>query len=284
MVGDGGGRHVGEMSRFAHVHVFDTLADREPGHAVAQLNSGWFLRAPDARVPVRTVGVTKAPVRTMGGMTLLPDATLVEVTAENTAVLLLSGGDTWFDEVHAPVIERARALLSAGVLVAGICGATMRLARDGLLDQRPHTSDNLDALKATCPAYRGEAFFQQAPAVTDGPLITASGLAPLDFAYHILERLEVMSPAALQSWFDLYRTRKPEHYFALMKAIPHPTCPPRRQFEKPRRCPPCDSKDGLTAPPMNGDSVLRAVSAIVSRENPTPPISSLSVSGSAALK
>jgi putative intracellular protease/amidase len=208
----------GGMKRFVQVYVFDTLADWEPGHAIAELNSGRFLK-PEARIPVRTVGRTNDPVKTMGGLRLLPDTTLDQVTPDNTAVLLLSGGTTWFEPVHAPVVEKARALLAGGVLVAAICGATMRLARDGLLDSRAHTSDNLDALKATCPSYRGEAFFKQAPAVTDGNLITASGLAPLDFAYHILKKLEVMTAEALQAWFKLYQTRQPEFFFALMQAV-----------------------------------------------------------------
>ena len=38
----------------------------------------------------------------------------------------------------------------------------------------------LDYLKAT--GYGGEAFYENRPAVTDGNVITASGIAPLEFA------------------------------------------------------------------------------------------------------
>jgi putative intracellular protease/amidase len=211
------------MTKHADVYVFDSLADWEPGHTVSELNSGRFLKSPDARVPVRTVGLTRDPVRTMGGLKVVPDITVDQVNPQDTALLLLSGGDTWLEPVHAPVIEKARELLAAGALVAAICGATLRLAQDGLLDQRPHTSDNLDALVALCPSYRGKAFFKQAPAITDGNLITASGLAPLQFAHHILKKLDVMTPQALEAWLSLYQTREPKHYFELMKAVAQPT-------------------------------------------------------------
>lgn len=207
------------MKKYADVYVFDTLADWEPGYTVAELNSGRFLKSPEARLPVRTVGPTRAPVKTMGGLTLVPDITLDQVNPKDTALLLLAGGDTWFEPVHDPVIEKVRELLAAGVLVAAICGATMRLAREGLLDDRPHTSNNLDAIKATCPSYKGEARFKQDPAVTAGNLITASGLAPLEFAHHIFKKLDVMTPQALEAWLGLYQTRTPEKYFALMQAV-----------------------------------------------------------------
>jgi putative intracellular protease/amidase len=211
---------IGTMSKYAHLYLFDTLADWEPGHAIAELNSGRFLKSPAARVPVRTVGLTTARVRTMGGVTLVPDVTVTEVTAENTAVLLLSGGDTWLEPLHAPMIAKARELLAANAVVAAICGATMGLARGGLLDDRRHTSNDLDALKAMCPTYKGEAHYQQEPAVTDGNLITASGLAPAEFAHQILKKLDVMSPQALAAWLGLYQTREARYFHALMAAIP----------------------------------------------------------------
>jgi hypothetical protein len=74
-------------------------------------------------------------------------------------------------------------------------------------------------LDEACPSYRGEAFYKQEPAVTDGNLITGNGVAPLDFSFHILKKLEVMTPPALEAWFDLFRTHRPESFFALMKAV-----------------------------------------------------------------
>jgi len=71
-------------------------------------------------------------------------------------------------------------------------------------------------LQAVSPNYKGEAFYISAPAVTDGNLITATGLTPLEFAHEALKYLDVMNPQTLNAWFKLYQTRDPKYFFALM--------------------------------------------------------------------
>jgi hypothetical protein len=56
--------------------------------------------------------------------------------------------------------------------------------------------------------------------VTDGNLITASGLAPVEFAYHIFRSLDVMAPATLEAWHGLFTTLQPEYFYALMRSLP----------------------------------------------------------------
>jgi hypothetical protein len=51
-------------------------------------------------------------------------------------------------------------------------------------------------------------------------LITASGLAALDFAYTILKRLDVFLPATLEAWYKLYQMREAPYFFALMNSLP----------------------------------------------------------------
>jgi hypothetical protein len=74
-------------------------------------------------------------------------------------------------------------------------------------------------LKAVCPKYSGEQFYCQEPAVTDGKLITASGIAPLEFAYQILKNLDIFLPQTLESWYKLYLTREAKYFYALMESI-----------------------------------------------------------------
>ena len=76
--------------------------------------------------------------------------------------------------------------------MAAICGATAGLARGGLLDDRRHTSNAREYLAAT--GYGGGALYQDEPAVTDGDLITAASMAPLEFAHHIFRRLDLTPP------------------------------------------------------------------------------------------
>jgi putative intracellular protease/amidase len=140
-------------------------------------------------------------------------------------LVVLPGADTWLEPAQAPVIGKVRDLLEKGSLVAAICGATLGLANAGLLDNRPHTSNDPAALKMFCPGYRGERFYRSEPAVTDRNLITASGLAPVEFAYHIFARLDVMAPVTLDTWHGLFTTRKPDCFYALMQSIPWPPGP-----------------------------------------------------------
>jgi hypothetical protein len=70
------------------------------------------------------------------------------------------------------------------------------------------------------PTYRGEARYVHEPAVFDRGLITASGVAPLEFTREILKKLDVMAPATLDSWYRLYMTHDATHFFALMGSLP----------------------------------------------------------------
>ncbi|MGQ0837899.1 type 1 glutamine amidotransferase family protein [Actinokineospora sp.] len=206
-----------------HLYVLDTLADWEPGYLTAELNTGRFFAEAGTSLPVRTVGATREPVRTMGGLTIVPDLSVAELDPASSALLILPGGDTWDDPAHQAVLAKAADFLAAGVPVAGICGATIALANAGLLDARPHTSNDPHALAALAPNYRGADHYLPDPAVIGGDLITATGVAPLEFARAVLSRLGVLSPAALDAWYGLNTTRESRYYFALMEAVPQLT-------------------------------------------------------------
>jgi putative intracellular protease/amidase len=207
---------------FASLFVLDTMSDWEHGYLTPELNTGRMFAVPGTSLPVRTVGLTREPITTMGGLRIQPDLALDSLTPADAAVLILPGADTWAEPRHRPAVAKAREFLSAGVPVAAICGATNALADAGLLDARPHTSNNLMALQQFTPGYRGTAHYVDEPAVTSGDLITASGTAPLEFARHVLARLGVVSEETLEAWYQLYRTSRPEYYFAMINSLPEP--------------------------------------------------------------
>ena len=198
-----------------HVFVFDDLADWEMAYAVAGINTPQLQLNP-GRYRVRTVALAERPVVSMGGIRIVPDLALDSIAPRDSALLILPGGMPWASGQNTQAIDAARRFLDAGVPVAGICAATLALARAGLLDQRRHTSNSADYLAAS--GYRGAALYEDAPAVTDGDLITAPGTAPIDFAYHIFQRLGLYPPAVLDAWYGLHKTGKPEYFAALMRA------------------------------------------------------------------
>ncbi|MHC1726045.1 MAG: type 1 glutamine amidotransferase family protein [Syntrophobacteraceae bacterium] len=201
--------------REVHLFVFDTLSDWEPGYAAAGINNPQFQINPGSH-RIRTVALSEDSVLTMGGIRIEPDLALEMISPENSAMLILPGGIAWDMGQNMEAVEVAGAFLDSGVTVAAICGATAGLARGGLLDRRRHTSNAKEYLAAT--GYGGTEFYQDAPAVTDTNLITASGIAPVDFAYHIFRSLGLYTPEVLVAWYGLFKTGEPEYFAALMKA------------------------------------------------------------------
>jgi putative intracellular protease/amidase len=206
--------------RTVYVYVQDTWSDWEAGYVIVELNSGRFFKMKGDHLPVKTVGLTEAPITTAGGVRIVPDVTPSAVTADSSAMLILVGGETWNDPKHQPAVAKAKELLEANANVSAICGATGALAEAGLLDDRPHTSDALDFLKMVAPHYRGEAHYRDERAVSDGNLITASAAGSLQFARFILQRLAVFSDEVLEAWYNYFNTGEARYFFALMSALP----------------------------------------------------------------
>jgi putative intracellular protease/amidase len=152
-------------------------------------------------------------------MVLTPEITVSEITPASEDLLLLPGSDIWLEPDQQDILSRIPAFMDAGMVVGAICGATMGLAQAGLLNSRPHTSNDLDVLGMFCPSYSGSDNYQNVPAVCDGNLITASGLAPVEFAREIFTRLNVMREGTLDAWFSLHTTRKPEYFHALIASM-----------------------------------------------------------------
>ncbi len=203
-----------------YVYLLDTLADWELGYVTAELNSRRFFKADAPAVSVRTVGASGKPVKTMGGLTVVPDCTVDEIAADSQSVLLLPGGNAWDAPEHGAIVRKAAELLAAGAAVCAICGATVALARAGMLDERPHTSNGAGFLDSFCPEYKGQRFYVDAPAVADGNLITAAGTGALPWAKEIIARLGVFRPDTLEAWYAYFGTGEARQFFALMQTLP----------------------------------------------------------------
>src|SRR5579871_4144680 len=135
-----------------HLFVFDGMADWEAAFAIACINDPQFQLQPD-RYRVRTAARSMAPIRTMGGLRILPDMTIDEVCPAVSSMLILPGGQAWETGGNLEALERAQAFADEGVPVAAICAATLGLARIGLLDDRLHTSNDPAYISAS--GYRG---------------------------------------------------------------------------------------------------------------------------------
>jgi putative intracellular protease/amidase len=182
-----------------HLLVVPGFADWEPAHAVAELRR-------HGRYRVEVVGLTKSPVQSMGGITVQPTRALRDVDPADVAVFILPGGDRWESAPLEPHLERLlRELDGRGVPIAAICAATTAIARAGLIRGRRHTSNGLRYLREQAPGYSEEAAYVNEPAVRDQGLITASGLADVEFAAAIMAELGVLSADDRARWTSLFR-------------------------------------------------------------------------------
>jgi putative intracellular protease/amidase len=199
-----------------HTAIYDTMADWEVGFATAHINNGYWQRQPGS-IRVVTVGESKEPVTTMGGMQIVPDVVIDDLRPADSAMLILPGADTWLAGGNLAFAKKAREFLDAGVPVAAICGATVGLAVEGLLDDRRHTSNAAEVLAAT--GYVGGDLYRNGPAVTDRQLITANATAPVEFAREVFALLDLYEPDVLAAWYKLYGLKDPAGYFELMASV-----------------------------------------------------------------
>src|SRR4051794_12425160 len=173
--------------RAVYLLVVEGFADWEPAHAVAELRRHGQYR-------VESVGLTSAPVQSMGGIRVLPSTTVGEVDPLDVAVFILPGGDRW----ETALVEPEIAQLLAVWMPRGF--RSRRSAR------RPSQSlgwascegvgtraNGLDYFRSHVPGYTEAANYVDVPAVRDRGLITASGVGDVEFARELFEELNVLS-------------------------------------------------------------------------------------------
>ena len=187
-------------TKAVYLLVVPGFADWEPAHAVAELRRHGHYR-------VEVVGLSTDSVQSMGGITVQPTRTLADVDPADVAVFILPGGDRWEQQALEPELKALlRTLDLNGVPIAAICAATTAVARAGLLRGRRHTSNGLGYLQQQVPEYAENETYVDAPAVRDRGLITASGLADVEFASAIMTELEVLSSDDRTLWTTLFRS------------------------------------------------------------------------------
>jgi putative intracellular protease/amidase len=200
-------------TRTAHLALYDTLADWEAGHLLAELRTGRFT---GTSFDVVTVAESGEPITTMGGIRMVPDMLLADLEPAGSDLLILPGGEIWDGGGGEAFADAAMRFLDAGVPVAAICGATAGLARAGLLDERDHTSAAAEYLAAT--GYAGGHRYVDERAVVDGDLVTAGPQSPVQFARATLARLGLASERTLKAYEDVFHKGDPAAYPVLMQA------------------------------------------------------------------
>lgn len=193
------------------LYATDTMADWEYSYLVAGV--AMARERGDNRYELRVLSDDGQEVTTLGGLHVRPDGDLSDLDTESVAALVLPGGNTW-NEGHEKVLGLASALVEKGTPVGGICGATLGLARTGLLNAKKHTSNALEFL-TSATEYSGSLYYEDARVAVDGTLVTAPGTAPLEFSKAIFELLQLFPQPIVDAWYGLYSTGEKKYYDVL---------------------------------------------------------------------
>ena len=203
-------------TKVIYLFLFDTLSDWEIGYVTTGINNP-MMQAEPGRYQLKTFSLDGQPITTMGGLKITPDISLNEVAPDQAAMLILPGGASWDEGKNQEVILLAKDFHQNKIKIAGICGATLGMAKGGLLDAIKHTSNSSDYLRST--NYQGKEYYVNELAVSDAGIVTASGTAPLAFAREIFIALNLYAPKVLEAWYQLFKTGSPEAFLALMQAL-----------------------------------------------------------------
>ena len=182
----------------AYLLVFDGLADWEAAHALCEINKS-------GRFEVVTTGFSMAPIATMAGLKLTSEITISEINSADASIFILPGGDLWEKNSNEELQALLRRLHQETIPIAGICGATLEIARAGLTQGVRHTSNSLEYLQAMVPGYKDSDYYVPELAVTDKNIITASGLGSVDFTREVIRQLNLYNEADTQIWFEMFK-------------------------------------------------------------------------------
>jgi putative intracellular protease/amidase len=199
------------------LYVLDTLADWEISFLTGEINSGRYLRKDIEKPKIIKVGNNLNPIKTMGGIEITPDIDVDKMDIVKGDLIILPGAVTWQNGNNQKIIDKIKG--NNDITIAAICGATMALADNGLLDNKRHTSNDIEVLKMFCKKYKGANLYENKFAVVDGNLITATGLAPLEFTFEVIKKINVMESNTLNAWYNLYKTKEAKYFDELMKSL-----------------------------------------------------------------
>ena len=172
------------------VFLFDNMTDYE-------ITFLTHLLKVDAGKEIVTISYEDKIVRSASGVMYRADMRVKDVSDGDIDGLILCGG--WFGEVRSELIELIQKLNAKNKLLAGICGAgTFFLAASGVLQNVTYTTPitewtdkHREVFGKSDPFPREN--YVQSRVVTDKNVITAQGIAFLDFAVAVCDWLGLFS-------------------------------------------------------------------------------------------
>ncbi|HBO59925.1 MAG TPA: glutamine amidotransferase [Alphaproteobacteria bacterium] len=153
---------------------------------------------------VKTAAPAKAALRSIGGISVVPDCTFGEISWSACKGVFLIGGNSWRTPAAASVKALVEKASEQNIVIGAICDATTFLASTGVLNTVRHTGNVLSDLELS-NQYNGQGLYQNVPAVCDQNIITANGCAPLEFAREAVKALGILDSAEAEKWYKVFK-------------------------------------------------------------------------------
>ena len=186
------------MTRKIFIYLFDGYSDWEIAYLAPELNKS-------KNHDLIYVSESGNAVTSMGGLQVKPSTSLNEIKTEEVALLILPGGEIWGKEQPVGIQKLLKEVYHSKKSIAAICAATTFLGKSGMLDDLRHTSNDLNYLKQIAQEYKGENYYQHTLAITDKNIITANGIAPIEFAREVFRKVNLYDEETLEKWFQLFK-------------------------------------------------------------------------------
>lgn len=181
------------------VFIFEEMTDYETTFITHLLGA-------DADKEIVTIAYEDKIMKSRSGFLYKPARLVADVLSEDVDGLIIPGG--WYGDTRSELITLINNLNSKGKLISAICGAgTVFLAKSGILNNVKYTTPAVEWTKKHIEVFGEkdpfprENFVQQR-VVRDRNIITAQGIAFIDFAIEICD------------WFNLFENREDRDNFA----------------------------------------------------------------------
>ena len=180
------------------VFIYEEMADFEITFVTHLLGA-------DAGKEIVTIAYEDKLIKSKSGVIYKPSRLIKDVLEEEVEGLRIPGG--WNGEIRPELIELIQGLNAKGKLLGAICAGPRFLAKAGVLDNVKYTTSiaqwtekHVEQFKENDPFPRENFVFQRV--IRDGNIITAQGVAFVDFAIEVCD------------WFSLFDDEEDKNNFS----------------------------------------------------------------------
>jgi len=181
-----------------YIFLFNGFSDWEISYLTSELKKS-------KKTELKFFTIDGLEITSAGGLKITPDLSIEKLKLDDISILILPGGNAWEEKSIKGIDKLVETLYAKNKTIAAICAATTFLGQKGYLDNVKHTSNALDYLKYMAPEYKGEIKYQSELSVTDKNMITANGIAPIEFAREIFKKIKLHNRADIEKWFQLFK-------------------------------------------------------------------------------